>query len=131
MQKFAVQATSGRIAGSFGAKQVRTVPRCSSSMNTLASQARIGMVTAHEIHVSDSTPQRRHVYFTIRQLFLQVARQCSYQPRVHLAAARPQRRALRIQTTVRAQYTKQEKVERSSVLRKGRAAYWRQPNPLT
>ena len=42
---------------------------------------------------------------------LQVNRPCLHQPRLQLAAAqRPQRRALRIQTAVRAQYTKQEKV---------------------
>ena len=43
-----------------------------------------------------------------------MARQCISQPRLHLAAARPQRRALQIRTTVRAQYTKQEKVKHPS-----------------
>ncbi|DBB11692.1 TPA: V-ATPase V0 sector subunit c'' [Trebouxia sp. C0006] len=39
----------------------------------------------------------------------QVIKQCSFQPRLHLAAARlPHRRALRIQTTIRSQYSKHE-----------------------
>lgn len=45
----------------------------------------------------------------------QVAKQCSFQPRLHLAAARqPQRRALRVQTAIQAQYSKQEKGDSST-----------------
>lgn len=54
MQKLAVQATSGCIAGTLGARQVRIVPRCSSSYVLSTFVSNLGTSSAHHLRVLKS-----------------------------------------------------------------------------